>query len=97
MGLYKFEFEFEFAWALRHKPARIAVFADRGAATRRPGAEKPRTYETYYSNRRDFKKREKIKSEKSPAAMYQDSYQKTQRGDLSACPKGAFQVEFWQN
>jgi hypothetical protein len=59
MGLYKFEFEFEFAWALRHKPARIAVFADRGAATRRPGAEKPRTYETYYSNRRDFKKKEK--------------------------------------
>jgi hypothetical protein len=30
------------ARASRHKPARIAVFADRGAATRRPRADKER-------------------------------------------------------
>jgi hypothetical protein len=28
--------------------------------------------------------------------MYQNSYQKTQRGTSSACPQGAFQVVFWK-
>ena len=49
----------------------------------------------YRSSKRGFEKREGEKRQKSPAAVYQDSYQKTQRGDLSACPKGAFQVLFW--
>ena len=29
--------------------------------------------------------------------MFQNSYQKNQMGNLSACPQGAFQVVFWKN
>ena len=56
-----------------------------------------RNREVYCSSKRGLEKREGEKRQKSPAAVYQDSYQKTQRGDLRACPKGAFQVVFWQS
>ena len=51
--------------------------------------------EIYRNSETGVEKREGEKRQKSPAAVCQNSYQKTQRGDLSACPKGAFQVVFW--
>jgi hypothetical protein len=51
-----------------------------------------RNREIYRSSERGLEKIDDEKRQKSPAVVYQYSYQKTQRGDLNACPQGAFHV-----